>query len=52
MNAKSKYSLQRTMVIYFLLIGFAALFVGVEFIAETHGQEIRQAFLSRAVDAH
>lgn len=31
----SKYSLQRTMVIYFLLIGFAALLVGLEFVAET-----------------
>jgi methyl-accepting chemotaxis protein len=31
----SKYSLQRTMIIYFLLIGFAALLVGLEFVAET-----------------
>ena len=38
------------MVVYFLLIGFAALFVGVEFIAETQGDEIRQAFLSRVAD--
>lgn len=38
------------MVVYFLLIGFAALFVGVEFIAETHGKEIRQAFLARVAD--
>jgi len=50
MKTKSKYSLQRTMVVYFLLIGVAALFVGVEFIAETHGNEMRQAFLARAAD--
>ena len=50
MKAKSKYSLQRTMVVYFLLIGFAALLVGVEFIAETHGEDMRQAFLAQHSD--
>ena len=35
MTSGSKYSLQRTMIIYFLLIGFAALLVGLEFVAET-----------------
>lgn len=50
MKPKSKYSLQRTMVVYFLLIGFAALLVGVEFIAETHGEDMRQAFLARHSD--
>jgi methyl-accepting chemotaxis protein len=35
MISRSKYSLQRTMIIYFLLIGFAALLVGLEFVAET-----------------
>jgi methyl-accepting chemotaxis protein len=50
MESKSKYSLQRTMVVYFLLIGVAALFVGVEFIAETHGDDMRQAFLSPIAD--
>jgi methyl-accepting chemotaxis protein len=50
MKPTSKYSLQRTMVVYFLLIGFAVLFVGVEFIAETHGHEIRQAFLDGVAD--
>ena len=34
-SSNSKYSLQRTMIIYFLLIGFAALLVGIEFVAET-----------------
>jgi len=47
MKPKSKYSLQRTLMVYFLLIGFAALLVGVEFIAETNGDEIRQAFLTQ-----
>jgi methyl-accepting chemotaxis protein len=50
MKPQSKYSLQRTMMVYFLLIGFAALLVGVEFIAETHGEDMRQAFLSRLTD--
>ena len=50
MKPKSKYSLQRTMVVYFLLIGFAALLVGVEFIAETQGDDMRQAFRSRGAD--
>jgi len=43
---KSKYSLQRTMIIYFLLIGFASLLVGIEFIAETHGSSLKQELLS------
>jgi len=38
---KSGYSLQRTMIVYFLLIGFASLLVGVEFIVETHGSELK-----------
>jgi methyl-accepting chemotaxis protein len=50
MKPKSKYSLQRTMVVYFLLIGFAALLVGVEFIAETQGDDMRQAFHARVAD--
>ncbi|MFZ1987143.1 MAG: HAMP domain-containing protein [Desulfatitalea sp.] len=36
MKAKSRYSLQRTMIIYFLLIGFASVLVGVEFLADFH----------------
>ena len=47
MKAQPKYSLQRTMMVYFLLIGFAALLVGLEFIAETQGEDMRQAFLTR-----
>ena len=47
MKPPSKYSLQRTMMVYFLLIGFAALLVGLEFIAETQGEGMRQAFLTR-----
>jgi methyl-accepting chemotaxis protein len=50
MKPQSKYSLQRTMIVYFLLIGFAALLVGVEFIAETHGEDMRQAFLAGLTD--
>lgn len=41
MQTKAKHSLQRTMIIYFLLIGFASLLVGVEFIVDTHGQELK-----------
>jgi HAMP domain-containing protein len=38
------------MMVYFLLIGFAALLVGIEFIVETHGDGIRQAFLAQVAD--
>ena len=38
------------MMVYFLLIGFAVLLVGVEFIVETHGDGIRQAFLAPVAD--
>jgi HAMP domain-containing protein len=34
MGSKSRYSLQRTMIIYFLLIGFASMLVGIEFWAD------------------
>jgi methyl-accepting chemotaxis protein len=34
MRPKSRYSLQRTMIIYFLLIVFATLLVGVEFLVD------------------
>ena len=35
-------SLQRTMILYFLLIGFASLLVGVEFIVDTHSRSLKQ----------
>lgn len=38
-------SLQRTMIIYFVLIGFASSLVGIEFILDTHSQELRDALL-------
>ena len=34
------------MIIYFLLIGFASLLVGVEFLAETQGERLREELLS------
>ena len=45
MNVKYRGSLQRTMIIYFLLIGFASSLVGVEFILDTHRPELRQELL-------
>ena len=42
MRAKSRYSLQRTMIIYFLLIGFASLLVGIEFLADFQSGELKQ----------
>jgi len=36
MRPISRYTLQRTMIIYFLLIGFATLLVGVEFLFDSH----------------
>ncbi len=46
MNSKSKYSLQRTMIIYFLLIGFASLLVGVEFLTDTNSPELKKNLIS------
>lgn len=45
MNLKYRSSLQRTMIIYFLLIGFASSLVGVEFILDTHKKELRYELL-------
>jgi methyl-accepting chemotaxis protein len=41
MVAKSRYSLQRTMIIYFLLIGFASMLVGIEFWADFSGGTLK-----------
>ena len=53
MRAKSRYSLQRTMIIYFLLIGFASMLVGIEFLADFHGGDLKNeiwANVNRAGD--
>jgi len=42
MNPPSGYSLQRTMIIYTLLIGFAALLVASEFVVDTHSTALKQ----------
>lgn len=44
-STRTRASLQRTMIIYFLLIGFASLLVGVEFIVETHSHQIKTQLL-------
>lgn len=41
MIRKYGHSLQRSMIIYFLLIGFASCLVGVEFIVDTNNKELR-----------
>ena len=41
MGSKSRYSLQRTMIIYFLLIGFASMLVGIEFWADFHSGTLK-----------
>ncbi len=46
MKSRFKYSLQRTMIIYFLLIGVASLLVGFEFIIDTHREELSKELLS------
>ncbi len=43
MTSRSSYSLQRTMIIYILLIGFAALLVASEFVLDTHSASLKQA---------
>jgi methyl-accepting chemotaxis protein len=56
MRAKFRYSLQRTMIIYFLLIGFASVLVGVEFMADFHSgklkAEIWENFRNLGPDQH
>jgi methyl-accepting chemotaxis protein len=42
MTQSSSYSLQRTMIIYILLIGFAALLVASEFVLDTHSTTLKQ----------
>ena len=42
MGTKSRYSLQRNMIIYFLLIGFASMLVGIEFLADFHGGDLKE----------
>lgn len=40
MQEKPRYTLQRTMILYFLLIGFASCMVGAEFLIDFHaGQD-------------
>ena len=43
MKQSNTYSLQRTMIVYFLLIGFASLMVAAEFVMETHSGKWNQA---------
>ncbi len=42
MTTKSSYTLQRTMIIYILLIGCAALLVTSEFVWDTHSTVLKQ----------
>lgn len=51
MTTRSSYSLQRTMIIYILLIGFAALLVTSEFVLEIDSAALRQA-LSQNYERH
>ena len=41
MTPSNSYSLQRTMIIYILLIGFAALLVASEFVLDTHSTALK-----------
>jgi len=45
-DSSFRYTLQRTMIIYFLLIGFAALLLGVEFVSETSNTQFRRQWLT------
>jgi len=42
MKNRTGYSLQRTMIVYFLLIGMASLFVSIEFIVDTQRPALKQ----------
>jgi len=48
MHEKSRYTIQRTMIIYFLLIGFASIMVGVEFLVDFHTGYKEVAFSASA----
>jgi signal transduction histidine kinase len=41
MGVKTRYSLQRTMILYFLLIGFASMLLGLEFLADFHSGDLQ-----------
>jgi len=41
-----KHSLQRTMIVYFMLVGFASLLVGAEFAMDAHRKELKEELLS------
>lgn len=43
---KSEYSLQRTMLVYFLLIAVASLFISFEFITDTNSQDLQQELIN------
>ncbi len=47
MKTESGYSLQRTMILYFLLIAFASILVGVEFLAETGDEFFLKTLMDR-----
>ena len=42
MKTKSNSSLQRTMIIYFLLIGFASVLLGIEFLADFQSGSLKR----------
>jgi len=46
MKKKTRYTLQRTMIIYFLLIGFASLLLGIEFVMDTNSPDLKTELLS------
>ncbi|GAB6909302.1 putative sensor with HAMP domain [Desulfosarcina cetonica] len=52
MTARRGYSLQRTMIIYMLLIGFAALLVAAEFVVDTHSAALKQAIGQNMAPIH
>ncbi len=43
MKFEYRSSMQRTMIIYFLMIGFASFLIAGEFILDIHGKELRSA---------
>ena len=46
MEHKSRYTLQRTMIIYILLIGFASVLVGIEFLADFNSCALKSEILN------
>lgn len=52
MRIAYKGSLQRTMIIYFLMISFASFLIAAEFVYDIHGKELRTELIQNFEELH